>query len=194
MDIQHESCDWLLLLKDSSFTSAKGDPPARIKANLRTLQMTLSRQLWLFSFFPWDTLWAGECFTHHNAKEGIPLPFDCTFFRPAPSSYLHQFPATFTFKLRFFRWPHTLQNSVLSQKSRGTNLAARTTLYILCFSYSLTHGWRQHPELDGPFVSSVTAGPIPWALCITCFLPPLQKSNPHKHYWIHNKGYGNTSL
>lgn len=61
------SHDWLLLLKDSSFTSAKCDPPARIRANLRTLQMTLSRQLQLFSFFPWDTLWAWECFTHHNA-------------------------------------------------------------------------------------------------------------------------------
>lgn len=137
--------------------------------------MTLSRQLHLMSCFPWDTLWPGECYYTPQGRGEDLLSLQLHFF----SDQLHLLTLISSLPHPLLNWgfhmtaPHSKFS--FTKKWHGTNLAARTTLYILCFSCSLSHSWAgQHPKLDGPFVSSITAGPICWALCIThCFsLPP----------------------
>lgn len=101
------SCDCLLLWKDSSFTSAKGGPPAWIKAYktyqtyvyLDDIVQTVTFIVVLLLWYPVTSrMW----YTHHKAQENIYLSINCTFFyRPTPSFYPHQFLATSTFKLKF---------------------------------------------------------------------------------------------
>lgn len=88
--------------------------------------------------------------------------------------------------------------------SKSHKTAARTTLYILCFSDFLSHR-QEHPELDGPFVSSITVGLISLSTqpnLLSTLLPRLNvvvfesksttKTNLHEHYQIHNEGYETT--
>lgn len=115
------SYEQLLLLKDSSFTSANSDTPPTTTLGLSRLHYPDSCIIVGFSLeYPRNAVHITR------QRRGFPFPSTALFPRPTPSSHPLQITA-----------PHS--KLCLTTAVHGTNLGPRTILPMLCISYSPSH-------------------------------------------------------